>query len=146
MNEKLESRYYEGINQIYEVFSSASANELLSQGFELLKIDTVTALSSLSKDATEVRKLVYVLGKKGQPAKTAPKEEIRIPELEWHDKEGNEAFSWAWVGNRDGSVTKESAALRDLLKERKEIEQDGFTYRLSPDQRFFNRIKHGEKN
>ncbi|MCL4517578.1 MAG: hypothetical protein M1587_00085 [Thaumarchaeota archaeon] len=69
-------------------------------------------------------------------------DKINVPALDWKTKDDKPNFAWAWVGDREGRVSPENAAFRDLLKERKELRQGEYSYKLSADAHFFNRIKH----
>jgi hypothetical protein len=55
-----EERYYSGIKQLRECRSVSEANELLAQGYEVLRIAELGNLDLAAKQATS--SLVYILG------------------------------------------------------------------------------------
>jgi hypothetical protein len=70
-------RYYRTVNEVKEVFSASEANELLKQGWELLKItevqrDEVAKLNAGAEAVARVTLLVYLMGKGKQGSVQGP--------------------------------------------------------------------------
>jgi hypothetical protein len=70
-------RYYRTVNEVKEVFSASEANELLKQGWELLKItevqrDEVAKLTAGVEAVARVTLLVYLMGKEKQGSVQGP--------------------------------------------------------------------------
>ena len=116
-----------------EVASLTEVNECLLAGFKL------SGVKYILEKADSPKSEPVKLGNQMQPSK------FSIPNIDWRAKDGNDSFSWSFVGDREGKVSKENAAFRDLLKQKGSITQDGYEYKLSKDEHLFSRIKHSEK-
>src|SRR5579885_3454516 len=93
-----EGRYYSDISSIEVAFSPEEANRKLDSGYELLKIEIISA-----EQSPEARRLAFVLGRKKETtnavSKQAPHPQaesskyITIPEsIPWTQK--TEGFAW----------------------------------------------------
>ncbi|MDG6996412.1 MAG: hypothetical protein JRN52_10865 [Nitrososphaerota archaeon] len=139
--------YYEGLNELREASSVDDVNKLLKEGFQVLRIADRTTTDLLTKSV--ITAPLYIMGKKAnaEQAVITQKvitESVKVPALEWREKD--DSFSWAFVGDREGHVSEESKAFRDLLKAKGEVRVGEFTYKLSKDERLFNRVKHKESS
>ncbi|MDG6923923.1 MAG: hypothetical protein JRN67_11610 [Nitrososphaerota archaeon] len=153
--------YYEGLTELREVGSIGDANKLLKDGFQILRIADRTTTDLQTKSV--ITAPLYILGRKGtvkeqvitqkvtteQKSPTLEKEQHKVPnvqwklpDIDWRHKDGDDTFTWAFVGDREGNISEENKAFRDLLKAKGEIRDGEFTYKLSKDERLFNRIKH----
>jgi hypothetical protein len=142
MESKGEERYYSDIQEVEVASTPEEANRKLDSGFELLKIETISA-----EQSPEIRKLIFVLGRKKETttavSKPAPQgessKEITIPEsIPWTQK--NESFAWAFATNKDGSLIEEYRSFVERLK-LSPLEKDGYRYSLSKDRKFLQRVK-----
>jgi hypothetical protein len=134
-----EGRYYADIEEIELTFSPQEANERLARGYELLKIETISAEQS----PPEARKLVFVLGRRKKDRieydDRDRRTDVTIPaSIPWTQK--NESFAWAFATNKDGSPIEEYKGFVERLK-LSPIEKDGYRYSISRDGRFLQRSK-----
>lgn len=70
-------RYYRAVDEVKEAFSTKEANDLLKEGWELLKIselqrDEVAKLAGGSEAVAKVTLLVYLMGKENRASAAGP--------------------------------------------------------------------------
>lgn len=90
--------YYEGITELREASSIEEINELLKDGFQILRIADRTTTDLQTKSI--VTSPLYIVGRKTTTnQKATTKEKVSIPVIQWTEK--NENFSWAFVTDRE---------------------------------------------
>jgi hypothetical protein len=135
-----EGRYYSDIRELEVVLTAEEANEKLASGYELLKIEIISA-----EQSPEARRLAFVLGRRKKDRiqyndrDRDRRTDVTIPaSIPWTEK--NEGFAWAFATNKDGSPIEEYKGLVERLK-LSPLERDGYRYSISKDGKFLQRVK-----
>ena len=131
---------YSRIKELREASTQEGANDLLSQGFILVKV-----MERYSADAEkQTSGIVYVLGRQkqngGSHSEPAPSSHPSAPsvdtgpleELPWKEY-SNGGGEWAFYMDRDEDLLPELAGLRETigkLKSGEELTAGGYTYRI----------------
>jgi hypothetical protein len=138
-----EPRYYSDVTELDVVFSPEEANRKLDSGYELLKIEIISA-----EQSPETRRLAFVLGRKKDKfaelrtvlnTGKAITPTVEIPaSIPW--KEQTSGFAWAFATRKDGSPIEEYRSFVERLK-LSPLERDGYRYSISKDGKFLQRSK-----
>ena len=136
---------YSRINEIKEASSQEGANDLLKQGFILVKV-----MERYSSDAEkQASNIVYVLGRQksnggshaapeqnGHPPNTPPPAptigSAPLEKLPWKEYT-NGSGEWAFYMDRDGALLPELEGVREAiekLKSGEELTAGNYTYRI----------------
>ena len=136
---------YSRISEVKEASSQEGANDLLKQGFILVKV-----MERYSADAEkQVTNIVYVLGRQksnggsraapeqnGHPPNTPPPattiDSAPLEKLPWKEYT-NGSGEWAFYMDRDGALLPELEGIREAiekLKSGEELSAGNYTYRI----------------
>ncbi len=153
-----EERYFSDIKEIKVTTAEAEANELLKNGYELLKIvDGRVEKRDNSGSVEVVPAIMFVLGRSvhenpaektdaQSPEKTVQQESAPEPDnkltegILWNIK--SDSYAWAYVKDMQGNTAPEKQALLEKINRAEgEYHSGGYVYSVSPDGRFLRRIK-----
>jgi len=137
---------YSRISEIKEASTQQGANDLLKEGFILVKV-----MERYSSDAEkQASNIVYVLGRQKSnggsraapqpnghppntpPSKTSTIESASLEKLPWKEYT-NGAGEWAFYMDRDGALLPELEGIREAiekLKSGEELAAGDYTYRI----------------
>jgi len=138
---------YSRITEIKEAMTQEGANDLLNQGFILVKV--MERYTNTSDPDKQVSSIVYVLGRQKPNGQSHPTPEENghhptskpmapsidpavLERLPWKEY-ANGGGEWAFYMDRDEKLLPELASARELierLKKGEELTAGGYTYRI----------------
>ncbi len=136
----MSERYYRNVEELTQADNIVLANELLKQGWELLKISELIETRVDNGQLIQNSRVIYVLGKikEPEPVQQPPVQQPQTREIVWEPIKNNPKASWTFRTDKQGNELPEIKELADRIRENGGKYTEGkYVYKFSGDNNKF---------